>query len=117
MYAYGRSEAVRKGVILTISGASDGETVTDATLHLTGTAQNATLLSLNDRAIVADLHGSWNEQFVLLPGYNVLSFKATDRFNKKTEQTLRVFYLAPAQTALSSEADPSPPHGSAPIIN
>ncbi len=89
------TNAVRQGVVLSVTGVTDGETVTDGTLHISGTAKNASSLSLDDRPIVIDLAGSFEEQLLLEPGYNIISMKAEDRFGKKTEKIFHVVYLAP----------------------
>ncbi len=91
-YAYSRSAAVRGGVTLIVNGVTDGETVTDGTLHLSGTAQNATVLSLDDRPISVSQEGAFAEQLLLLPGYNIITFKAEDRFGQKTQKVFRVIY-------------------------
>ncbi len=117
-YAFARSAAVRQGVTLTVASITDGETVTDGTLHVAGTAKNATRLSLNDGPILIDQEGAFNEQLLLLPGYNIITLKAEDRFGKKAQKIFRVLYTplttdipiqeqAPAEPVTPSSNNPS----------
>ncbi len=108
-YAYAKTNAVRQGVILSVTGVTDGETVTDGTLHIEGTATNASSLSLDDRPIVIDLKGAFAEQLLLQPGYNIISMKAEDRFGKKTEKIFHVVYLAPTADIIPPSPTPDTP--------
>jgi len=105
-YAYERSAAVREGVVLSVSGITDGETVTDGTLHLSGIARNATMLSLDDKPVLVDQSGAFSEELLLLPGYNIITLKAEDRFGKKTQKEFRVIYTPMIEDSTPPPATP-----------
>ncbi len=102
-YAYARSNALRKGVLIEVHGVMDGETVTEGTLHISGTATHAASLSLNDRPLSVDQEGAFAEELLLVPGYTIITFKAEDRFGKKTEKMFHVLY-----TPMHVETPPTP---------
>lgn len=69
-----------------------GETLRNGPLlDIAGTAERVAFVSLNGRQIFTDERGVWQETILLLPGYNVVSLSATDRFGRETE-THRDFY-------------------------
>jgi Glucodextranase, domain B len=55
-------------------------------VKITGNAKNAKILSLNGREISIDQAGNFNETIALLPGYNIISLKAEDKFGLKDEE-------------------------------
>lgn len=61
-----------------------------ARLTLTGHAQRAQHLWINGSAITLDVEQNFSLPLLLLPGYNVLTIEATDRFGKTTEKTLEI---------------------------
>lgn len=60
-------------------------------LDISGNAERVAFLSLNGRQIFTDERGVWQETILLLPGYNIVSLAATDRFGRKAE-VYRDFY-------------------------
>lgn len=65
--------------------------VNSSTVDISGSAERVAFLSLNGRQIFTDKNGVWQETILLLPGYNVVTLAATDRFGRKAE-THRDFY-------------------------
>ncbi len=59
-------------------------------IKITGNAKNARILTLNGREISIDQEGNFEETFVLLPGYNVISLKAEDKFGLKDEKNYQL---------------------------
>lgn len=94
-YAYRQSREYLSGPIVTIIEPSDGTTFTEAPITITGNAQNISYISLNDGVIFVDSKGTFREKILLMPGYNLLSVKAQDRFGRKIEKTLQLVYTAP----------------------
>ncbi len=92
LYAYHTTRALVNGAIITVSSVSDGATITEKTLEVAGTAKNAVLLALDDRAIPVSQNGGFSEKLVLSPGYNIISLKAEDRFGKKVSKEIRLVY-------------------------
>lgn len=76
----------------------DGIKVTDSVLKVTGNAKNATNLSLNGREISIDLLGNFEETVALLPGYNIISIVAKDKFGYIDEKNYKLIYQNEAET-------------------
>ena len=85
-YTYYRTKNLVGGVILEIAGVTDGQTFDESPLTLTGSARNASKLTIDGREIFIDKDANFAEQLLLLPGYNILEIKAEDKFGKKVEK-------------------------------
>ena len=92
-YGYFRARDLIHGVTISVSGVYDGEGVHDAYLPISGNARNAVHLTLDGRDIQIDQNGDFHEDIVLLPGYNVLTLDARDKFGKETSKVFRVILL------------------------
>ena len=98
VYALGRSHDLIVGVKITNVNITDGAKVTDSAMKVTGNAKNAIELTLDGREITIDELGNFNETIALLPGYNIISIKALDKFGYSDEKDYRLIYEeAPAQ--------------------
>jgi hypothetical protein len=71
----------------------DGSSVTDNIIKIKGTAKNAIKLILDGREISVDQAGNFNETIALLPGYNIISIEAQDKFGKVDEKNYKLMYL------------------------
>ncbi len=80
------------GVKITNVNITDGATVTEPVLHITGNAKNAIHLLLNGREISIDQSGNFNETIALLPGYNVIDIRAQDKFNHVDDKNYKLIY-------------------------
>lgn len=78
------------GVKIKNVNLTDGATYTTPAIDVTGTAKNAKLLTLNGREISVDKDGNFKETIALLPGYNIVSIKATDKFKNVDEKDFRL---------------------------
>jgi len=105
-YTYLQSREFLRGPQITITSPQNGETFESALVVIEGTAHNATAISLNDGAIFADSKGNFKEKLLLLPGYNILTVKAEDRFGKRVEKTLELVYKEP-QKVLTAGSTPA----------
>lgn len=79
-----------KDVKLSALPAESGRVVRESVTRVSGTAKNAVFLSLNGREISVDLEGNFEETIALLPGYNIMSIKATDKFGYMDEENFRL---------------------------
>jgi hypothetical protein len=91
-YAFFRSKDLIFGVKISNVNIIDGSKVTDNILKITGNAENAINLTLNDRTISIDQKGNFNETIILLPGYNVINIKAKDEFGNSDEKNYKLMY-------------------------
>jgi hypothetical protein len=76
---------------------------TDPTTLLTGTAMHAQTLTINGRSTPIDAGGNFSESVALLPGYNVITFSATDPFGKQRTETMYTYYREAPDVALGEK--------------
>ncbi|MEJ0001589.1 MAG: hypothetical protein WDN09_00135 [bacterium] len=93
-YAYYRSRDLIFGVTIRNVNLVDGATMPAALIKVTGNAKNATFLSLDDREISINEQGDFSEDVALLPGYNIITLKAKDKFGNADEKDYKLM-LAP----------------------
>lgn len=81
------------GPQIEISSPQSGSTI-DATplVAISGMAENVAHIWLNGRRIFTDESGDFQETVLLYPGYNVIKFNAVDKFDRSTEETLKLVY-------------------------
>lgn len=104
VYAYFQSREFLSGPQVIITHPADGSSFTDRVIAVSGTASNIAYLSLNDSPIFVDAKGIFQEKFILLPGYNIISIKAKDRFGKTVEKTLELVYKEPQKEIMASSS-------------
>jgi hypothetical protein len=94
LFGYGVFEVwnYATGPKIIISSPANGSVISESLISIEGQGKNTTEITLNDRAIVVDETGKFNEKMLLSYGYNVLELKAEDRFGKTTEQKLQIVY-------------------------
>ena len=71
---------------------SDGTTINENPLRITGVARHAVFISLNGREISIDKEGNWNEAIALSIGYNIIGIKALDKFGNTDEKNYKLMY-------------------------
>jgi hypothetical protein len=79
-----------QGVDLRISGVSDGQTFSNPAVQVSGQAKNARNLSIDGRPVLIDRDGYFQESLILAPGYNIMTFKASDKFGKYVEKNYQL---------------------------
>lgn len=80
------------GPEIVISAPTDGAAVAESLITITGQANRAQEITLNDRPIVVNEFGEFSEKLLLSYGYNILTLKAWDRFGKNVEKRLQIVY-------------------------
>lgn len=90
IYGYTHVRAFMAGPLIKVTSPRDGETVEDALVTMTGTANRISQISLNGRQIFTDEAGHFKEELLLAYGYNILELKAEDRFGRTVKETLRL---------------------------
>ena len=91
-YAYSKSQDYVNGPQVVILTPKDGATVKDRLVPIYGTTQNITELTLNGRKIYINENNEFEESLLLFPGYNRISVRAKDRFDKSTEEYVTIVY-------------------------
>ena len=94
VYAFYQSRAVREGPQILLTEPVNGTTYTEALIHVRGTATQAKELYLNGRGIFIDLKDHFDEQLLLLPGYNIIELTAKDTGGHETRTSLELTLLA-----------------------
>ena len=92
IFAFSRSKDLIVGVKIKDVNLTDGITVTNNILKITGNAKNAVNLNLNGREISIDQEGNFKETIALLPGYNIISIRARDKFGYEDEKNYKLIY-------------------------
>lgn len=93
IYAFFISRDLIFGVQIRNVNLTDGATVTNSIIKLTGNAKNAIRLTLDGREISVDLQGNFNETIALLPGYNIINIKAKDKFGNVDEKNYKLMFI------------------------
>jgi len=94
-YAYLKSREFFQGPAISITSPVNGSTLSEAPVTIEGNAQNISHITLNGAAIFIDSQGNFSEKLLLLPGYNIMTLSAEDRFGKQTKKTLELVYKPP----------------------
>ena len=89
-YAFFVSRDLIFGVKIRNVNITDGSSVTENVLKITGSARNAIKLIMDGREISVDQSGNFNETIALLPGYNIINIKAQDKFGYVDEKNFRL---------------------------
>jgi hypothetical protein len=95
IFAFSRSKDLIIGVKIKNVNINDGATMTDNIMKITGLAKNAINLSLNGREISIDQQGNFSETIALLPGYNIISLQARDKFGYEDEKNYKLILASP----------------------
>lgn len=110
---YGLYESYKflSGPRITIDEPKNGQIFENPLIEVKGTAKNVAFLKLNGRAIFVDKQGNFYEKILLLPGYNIMTLTAEDRFKKSVEEQMHFFFkgempeIEVRETASSTEKE------------
>lgn len=92
IYAIFVSKDLIFGVKLKNISLTDGATITEDVVKITGNARNAIKLTLNGREISVDQQGNFDETIALLSGYNIISIRAQDKFGYVDEKDYQIMH-------------------------
>ncbi len=102
LYAYGQSREYIRGPRIVINEPKDGAVFSEAPIIISGNTQNVAYITLDGASIFVDSKGDFREKLLLLPGYNILTIEAQDRFGKKVAKTLELVYKEPVKEIAAS---------------
>ncbi|OGI61215.1 hypothetical protein A2645_00485 [Candidatus Nomurabacteria bacterium RIFCSPHIGHO2_01_FULL_39_9] len=91
-YAYFKTKDLFHGVSLQINGLIDNGNYSEPAVEITGLARKTKNLSINGEEIFISPEGTFRDLRILLPGYNIITIRAVDRFGKATEKIYKVTY-------------------------
>lgn len=92
VYTYTKSNDFLEGPTLVIESPQDGSTLSESYVLIRGTAKNIATISINDRPIFVDESGYFREGLLLAQGYNIITVKISDRFDRTVVQKLELVY-------------------------
>ncbi len=105
-YSYSRSKNFITGPTITMISPQTGIGVSKSLLEIQGIASSISYISINDRQIFTNEDGEFKEKLLLFPGYNIISIKASDKFDRKIEKTLEIIYKAPIENTKKATTTP-----------
>lgn len=108
-YAYYRTKDFIIGPTITIYSPKNGESVNTSLIEVTGIVKNISYISINDRQIYTNEEGNFKEKLLLYPGYNIISIKVEDRFDRDIEKTLEIVYQEPVKNPEEIETSNTKP--------
>lgn len=94
-YALWQSRDVLFGIKLSVQGISDNSSFTTPIINISGKARHAVKVAVNESVIPVSEDGKYTTTIALLPGYNIISVSATDKFGKTITKVFRSYYTAP----------------------
>jgi hypothetical protein len=86
-FIFGNIRDLLLGAPLSIHTVSDGTTLTNGFLPITGNARHARTVSINGRPVAIDRSGNFADGVLLSPGYNVVEVALRDQFGKEKVKT------------------------------
>lgn len=90
LYAILNTRLISQGIDLSINGIENGKIYEEGTLEIMGNAKRAKHILVNGREININQEGVFNDVLVLLPGYNIITISAEDKFGKITKKTFDI---------------------------
>ncbi len=92
-YALFESYDFIKGPNIMIFEPSNGSSISTSTVLVRGQATRIKDLYINNKPILIDREGNFDETILLAPGYNISLLSAQDRFKRTIEYKLELVYL------------------------
>src|SRR3989344_8545942 len=83
IYAYYQMRDFLNGPSIAITEPSDGQTIYEEFVSVSGNVQRISGITLNDRKIFTDENGIFTEKVALFLGYNEIEISVQDRFNRE----------------------------------
>jgi hypothetical protein len=99
-YSLYQAKNIILGPELAIESPFDGATVNEPAVAIKGIAKNVAYITLNDRQIFVDKAGTFSEELLLAPGYNIWKLEAKDKFGRVVSKKIEVILNQPEYKAL-----------------
>lgn len=91
-YALFQARSIATGPIINIHSPQNGASVDTSLIEINGVAKHISHISMNGRQIFTDDKGVFNEELLLSYGYNIITIRAKDRFNREVTEELELIY-------------------------
>lgn len=79
-----------RGPELSLAGVSNGDTLTEPLVTVTGTAKNSTRIIMNGKAMPAPVDGIFSYDILLAPGYNLVTIETEDARGKSESKNISI---------------------------
>ncbi len=89
-YAIWRSLNYFRGPEIVVFEPINGSSIATSTAIIRGQAERINNILLNGSPIVIDEQGNFGQIITIFPGINILTFNASDQFDRKTNLELRL---------------------------
>ncbi len=89
-YAVLNTRLISKGINLKINGIENGKIYEESSIDITGNAKRARHVLVNGREINLNQEGEFSDVLIILPGYNIITISAEDKFGKITKQVFEI---------------------------
>jgi uncharacterized protein YfaP (DUF2135 family) len=99
-YAFYEAFGILAGPSIQISGRA--MLVYEPYIEIKGTAQRIASLTMNGAPIAVTEDGSFDQPYVLSPGYNRIALDAKDKYGKTAERVIEIVYEASSTSATST---------------
>lgn len=91
-YVYLESGDFVEGPQITILAPRGGTMIEDSLIHISGVALRVSKLELNGDTIFIDEAGNFREQILLIPGINIITLTAEDKFGRKIKEIVELIH-------------------------
>jgi hypothetical protein len=91
-YSYYISRNIIRGPEIIVESPTNGETLDDQLIELSGYTINSSNLTVNGRKVFTDDKGNFKEKLLLSYGYNIIEIKAEDRFKRSSSKNLQLLF-------------------------
>lgn len=85
------------------SPSSENLETNDKIIKIKGEAKNISAITINERSILVDTEGVFEEKILLSPGSNIIELKAKDRFKNEVKKLIKVYYVEHIQDNYKEE--------------
>lgn len=90
IYVFFQGYDLLRGPVVSVESPVHGQSFNEPLIEITGSAKNISFIYLNDTQIFVNPEGDFSEQLLLLPGYNIITIRATDKFNREVQRELHL---------------------------
>lgn len=99
-YGIWQSRDILFGITDTVTGITDGASQEEPILDFGGTAYHASTITVNGRIVPLAENGIWHDTLALLPGYNTIEIRVTDRFKRTKTKIYHLYYKQHSKSLL-----------------
>lgn len=92
VYAYAQTNDFAQGPEITISTPEGGTMIEDPLITVEGMVRRVAEVDLNGARIYIDEEGNFREYVLLVPGQNIITLHAKDKFGREVKEVVELLY-------------------------